>query len=184
MPITETRFKKKRQDDERPRPPSEVPARVEGPTSLSFLLHTSLPASASQAYDLKHHHIWEVSDDGNGIIRVKQPPHSKGDEDPTSGSKLAKSALNAQNISQLVNAYFDNQAQFFPIISRAEFAAKANPSPFLLYSICGIGSTMREFPRELFSGIRGVINGMLRSNDILSDARLEHVQALVSLTEA
>lgn len=39
---------------------------------------------------------------------------------------------------------------------------------------------MRHFPREVFAGVRGVINGLLRSNDILSDARFEHVQALVS----
>ena len=40
---------------------------------------------------------------------------------------------------------------------------------------------MRHFPREVFAGVRGVINGLLRSNDILSDARFEHVQALVSV---
>jgi hypothetical protein len=68
----------------------------------------------------------------------------------------------------------------FPIISRTEFASKTNPAPLLLYSMCGIGSTRRDFPRELFAGVRGVINGLLRSNDILSDARMENVQALVS----
>jgi hypothetical protein len=50
----------------------------------------------------------------------------------------------------------------------------------LLYSICGLGATRREFPRQVFAGIRGVINGLIRSNDVLSDARFENVQALVS----
>jgi hypothetical protein len=69
----------------------------------------------------------------------------------------------------------------FPIISRAEFTAMPNPSPLLLYSICGLGATRRQFPRNVFASVRGVINGLIRSNDILSDARFENVQALVSI---
>ena len=156
-----------------------------GSTSLSFLLSTTIPASAAEQYDLREHNKWEISDDGNGIIRVTAPPtqESGGYFDPKRGhSSLNKPVLNAQTISLLVNAYFDHLAPLFPIISRTEFASKPNPSPLLLCSICGLGATRRTFPREVFAGVRGVINGLLRSNDILSDARFEHVQALVSGT--
>lgn len=128
-----------------------------------------------------------MSEDGNGILRVKAPPNGAAEidgEDPMRAQKHNKSILSGQLITQLVNAYFDNLAPFFPIISRTEFATKANPSPLLLYSICGLGSTQRKFPREVFAAVRGVINGLLRSNDILSDARFENVQALVSVTTA
>lgn len=96
-------------------------------------------------------------------------------------NKLNRPVINEHTISLLVNAYFDHLAHLFPVISRSEFAAKQTPPPLLLYSICGLGATRREFPREVFNGVRGVINGLLRSNDILSDAHIENVQALVSL---
>jgi len=93
---------------------------------------------------------------------------------------MNRPVLSGHTISLLVNAYFDTINPLFPIVSRGDFAAKSSPSPLLLYAICGLGSTRRQFPREIFAGVRGVINGLLRSNDILSDARFENVQALVS----
>ncbi len=157
-----------------------------GPTSLSFLLQTAIPASASELYDIRGHIKWEVSEDGNGLIRVQAAPlgpQEHDEHDPTKPHKRhGKAVLSAQMITQLVNAYFDHLSPLLPIISRTEFAAKANPSPLLLYAICGLGASRREFPREVFAAVRGVVNGLLRSNDILSDARFEHVQALVSYT--
>ena len=148
------------------------------------MLHTSLPAGASELFDLRDHSKWEVSEDGDGLIRVKAPPTGADadleTEDPTrTHNRLNKPVLSGQIITQLVNSYFDHLAQLLPVISRAEFAAKPNPSPLLLYSICGLGATRRQFPREVFAAVRRVINGLLRSNDILSDARFENVQALV-----
>jgi hypothetical protein len=147
------------------------------------LLQTSLPAGASEAYDLREHNKWEVSEDGTGMIRVTAPPTSNpfadGDDTKTQ-NRPNKPILSAQIMSALVNAYFEHAAPLFPVISKADFISKSTVSPLLLYAICGVGATRRQFPREVFAGVRGVINGLLRSNDILSDARFENVQALVS----
>jgi len=154
-----------------------------GPTSLSFLLQTTLPAGASEAYDLREHNKWEVSEDGTGMIRVNAPPSTNVFADPDDAkahNRLNKPVLSAQIMSALVNAYFEHAAPLFPVVSKADFTSKSTVSPLLLYAICGVGATMRQFPREVFAGVRGVINGLLRSNDILSDARFENVQALVS----
>ncbi|OCF33672.1 hypothetical protein I316_04746 [Kwoniella heveanensis BCC8398] len=226
LPITETRFKKKRMAEENNHSNNDVlplakstlnrsapdhrgatdsptyeglgggpnsskgdRGRVEGPTSIGFLLHTTIPAIPSEAYDLRHHSSWEVLEDGNGIIRVNAPPsgnsHADADpQDPTRAhNRLNKPVLSAHTMSLLVNAYFKEVAPLFPIISRSEFASRSSPNPLLLYSICGLGATKRQFPREVFAGVRGVINGILRSNDILSDARLENVQALLLLAQ-
>jgi hypothetical protein len=110
---------------------------AEGPSSINFLLHTTLPAEAGQAYDLRHHHSWEVSEDGNGLIRINAPPSAAGFADGRSSSddpsgthnRLNKPLLSAQTISLLVNAYFEHLAPLFPVISRSDFAAKQNPSP-------------------------------------------------------
>ncbi|WWC92343.1 uncharacterized protein L201_007298 [Kwoniella dendrophila CBS 6074] len=227
LPITETRFKKKRQaakeahtNESNPSqsaaiadPPSSSNrgspdaydygnmggnstknedrggGRLEGPTSIAFLLHTTIPTIPSEGFDIRHHNSWEVLEDGNGVIRVNAPPsapaHADADPaDPTRAhNRLNKPVLSGQTMSLLVNAYFKEVAPLFPVISRAEFASKSTPSPLLLYSICGLGATRRQFPREIFAGVRGVINGLLRSNDILSDARFENVQALLLLAQ-
>nr|XP_019000336.1 uncharacterized protein I203_07116 [Kwoniella mangroviensis CBS 8507]OCF63797.1 hypothetical protein I203_07116 [Kwoniella mangroviensis CBS 8507] len=160
-----------------------------GPTSIAFLLRTTIPTIPSEAFDLRHHNSWEVLEDGNGLIRVNAPPspplHADADpSDPTRAhNRLNKPVLSGQTMSLLVNAYFSEVAPLFPIISRAEFAAKTPPSPLMLYSICGLGATRRQFPREIFAGVRGVINGLLRSNDVLSDAKIENVQALLLLAQ-
>lgn len=169
--------------------------RVEGPTSISFLLHStaSLPSTATETYDLKHHNSWEVTADGNGVIRVNAPPRDdipNGASTPPASSTnhdtskehslLNKPVLSAQLVSNLVNSYFEHMSPMFPIVSRADFTRTPNPSPFLLYAICGIAATRRNVPREVFSAVRGMINGIIRSNDVLSDAKLENVQALVS----
>lgn len=158
-----------------------------GPTSLSFLLQTSLPAGVSEAYDLREHNKWEVSEDGTGMIRVSAPPtaNALGDAsgDDRGHNRLQKPVLSAKTMSELVNEYFDHIAPLFPVVSKADFTSKPNVSPLLLYAICGLGATRRRFPREVFAGVRGVINGLLRSNDILSDARFENVQALVSFSK-
>ncbi|KAK4688491.1 hypothetical protein P7C73_g1636, partial [Tremellales sp. Uapishka_1] len=220
LPITETRFKKKKAVDQSEPSPTSVsgsipllasapptvsnfprkgedqldksPAvverrfaqgwqgRVEGPTSISFLVHTSLPPTASESYDLRHYHSWEVSEDGDGLVRVNAPPTAnENDDDPSrTHNRLNKPLLSAHTISLLVNEYFDHLAPLFPILSKADFTSRSNPSPLLLYCICGIAATRRKFPRDVYTGVRRVINGMIRSNDILSDARFENVQAL------
>lgn len=94
---------------------------------------------------------------------------------------MNKPVLSAQLVSMLVNSYFEHLSPMFPIVSRQDFTRTPNPSPFLLYAICGIASTRRNVPREVFSAVRGMINGIIRSNDVLSDAKLENVQALVGV---
>jgi hypothetical protein len=54
-----------------------------------------------------------------------------------------------------------------------------NPPPLLLYAMAGVASTRRGVKREVFNAIRGVINGLIRNNDVLSDPSLTNVQALV-----
>jgi hypothetical protein len=119
------------------------------------------------------------------MIRVSAPPSGSGfadaGPDDKTQNRLTKPVLSAHIMSELVNSYFEHIAPLFPVVSKAEFISKTTVSPLLLYAICGLGATRRQFPREIFAGVRGVINGLLRSNDILSDARFENVQALVSL---
>ncbi len=184
---------------------AEEGSRVEGPTSISFLLHSSaaVPRNVVESYDLKHHTTWAVtSQHGSGIIRISNPPafasftdnRSSSDgqdqfEDGTYGSPHAPPKRSSHNgkdgvltsklVSALVNDYFQHVAPLFPIVSKEDFASSESPSPLLLYVMCGVAATMRGRPKEVFTTIRGIINGIIRNNDVLSDSSVVNVQALV-----
>lgn len=153
-----------------------------GPTSIPFLLHNAIPTRSFEQYDIANHAHWEVSEDETGQIRV-EANHDSGDSDGTRAARLDKYVLPGNVMSQLVNKYFDTQLKWLPIISRAEFLASSTPHPLVLYAICAVASTSRDVPRHVFNRLRGLINGLLRSNEILSHARLEHVQALLLISE-
>ncbi len=172
----------------------EIPTgRVEGPTSIAFLLHTAsaIPRKIVETYDLKHHTSWLITtDEGDGIIHVSNPPPSStfGAADSPAGGEAqhkressdGKSILTAELISDLVNTYFDHVNPLFPIVSKSEFCGEPNPPPLLLYAMAGVAATRRGTPKRVFDAIRTIINGIIRNNDVLSDSTFHNVQALVS----
>lgn len=117
-----------------------------------------------------------MTEDEDGRLRVSLADDG---EDGSLSSSLEKYVLPADTMSTLLNTFFDYDLQFLPIVLRQELVAERRVYPFLLYAICGLASTRREFPRHVFQRLRGVLNSLIRSNDLLSNARLEHVQALL-----
>lgn len=172
------------------RPKEALPSsRVEGPTSISFLLHSTaaIPRNIVDSYDLKHHTTWHIiSDEGDGLVSVSNPPPSSSfqtghtPDQGGEGGKDSKAILSAELISSLVNAYFDHINPLLPIVSKLEFCKEHNPPPLLLYAMAGVASARRGLPRQVFVAIRTVINGIIRNNDVLSDSTFYNVQALVS----
>jgi hypothetical protein len=158
---------------------------------LSYILHStaSLPRQNLQEYDIKNHQTWQfTTDDGDGIIRVCNPPTSSSfkqgsgytESSPSeSSNQPQKPVLTAALISTLVNSYFTHIAPLFPIVNKKEFVKGGNPPPLLLYAMAGAASTRRGVKKEVFNAIRAVINGLIRNNDVLSDPSLTNVQALV-----
>jgi len=166
--------------------------RYKGPTSLSYILHStaSLPRHSVEEYDLRNHQTWQfTTDDGDGVIRVCNPPTSSSfrqnsgytESSPSEAGQPPKPILTAALISTLVNSYFTHIAPLFPIVCKKQFVKGGNPPPLLLYAMAGAASTRRGVKKEVFNAIRGVINGLIRNNDVLSDPSLTNVQALVSL---
>ena len=165
--------------------------RYKGPTSLSYILHStaSLPRHSVEEYDLRNHQTWQfTTDDGDGVIRVCNPPTSSSfrqnsgytESSPSEPGQPPKPILTAALISTLVNSYFTHIAPLFPIVCKKQFVKGGNPPPLLLYAMAGAASTRRGVKKEVFNAIRGVINGLIRNNDVLSDPSLTNVQALVS----
>ncbi|KAG6852945.1 hypothetical protein C0991_007955 [Blastosporella zonata] len=192
LPITETRFKKKKLeeesgDKERSEPPrptagphSENQTSVYGPTSAAHLLHSqaSISSRIYETYDARYHHTFEVSKSGDGLITVRKP---NVDEAQLSHPKPMDLRIERETIEQLVNAYFTDVAPILPVITKAEFLATPNPAPILLYSMCLVAAARRQVPQMVFDSIRYAVNNVIKSDDVLSTATIVNVQALLIL---
>lgn len=200
LPIAETRFKKKKQEEEAAaaaeksrlesterlnsstpgessRPPD---SRVYGPTSEAHLIHSSatIPSRLYENYDARHHHTWEVSQNGEGLIQVLEP--TAGDTAPPL-QKPIDMRIERDVVEKLVNAYFSEIAPILPVITQAEFLSTPSPPPILLYSICLVAAARREVPQNVFDAIRYAVNTVIKAEDVLSTASIVNVQSLLIL---
>jgi len=189
LPITETRFKKKKLEEESAEkepgktvssPQTDNQASVFGPTSTTHLLHSqaSISSRIYENYDLRYHHTFEVSKSGDGLITVKKP---SADEAQLAHAKPVDLRIERDVIEQLVNAYFTDVAPILPIVTKAEFLATPNPPPMLLYSMCLVAAARREVPQAIFDSIRYAVNNVIKAEDVLSTASIANVQALLIL---
>ncbi|KAH6918269.1 fungal-specific transcription factor domain-containing protein [Coprinopsis sp. MPI-PUGE-AT-0042] len=197
LPITETRFKKKKaahqdkaskKDAILPQPSSSVThdtktkhdVGIIGPTSPAYLLHSqaSVAAKVYESYDQRHNHTFTVGDSGDGFIRIHKPTA----EEQQASHARPVFHVEPEVIQSLVNAYFTDIAPILPIVTKAEFLASTNPPPVLLYSMCLVAAARREVDPAVFDAIRHTVNSIIKSEDVLSDAKLVNVQALLILS--
>ena len=152
-----------------------------GPTSETHLLHSSatIPSRLYENYDARHHHTWEVSQSGDGLIQVIEP--SVGDSAPVL-PKPVDVRIERDMVEKLVNAYFTEIAPILPVITQAEFLSSSSPSPILLYSICLVAAARRDVPQSVFDSIRYTVNTVIKAEDVLSTASIANVQSLLILS--
>lgn len=160
--------------------PALTPDLPSGPTSEAHLLHSSatIPSRLYENYDARHHHTWEVSQNGDGLIQVLKP--TPGDVPPAL-QKPADMHIERDVIEKLVNAYFSDIAPILPVITQAEFLSNPSPPPILLYSICLVAAARREVPQNIFDAIRYAVNCVIKADDVLSTASIVNVQSLLIL---
>jgi hypothetical protein len=128
-------------------------------------------------YDLRYHHTWELSESGDGLIRIEKP----ATEEPLATPKPADMQLDRETIEKLVNAYFTEIAPILPVVTKAEFLATSPPQPILLYSMCLLAAGRREVPQGVFDSLRYVVGGLMKSEDVLSVSSIVNVQSLLIL---
>ncbi|KAJ3757280.1 fungal-specific transcription factor domain-containing protein [Lentinula raphanica] len=189
LPITETRFKKKKLEADEiekdktfsTRPgPIHDPKReigVLGVTSPTHLLHSQATISSRvyQGYDARYNHTFELSKNGEGLISVQKPTN----EEPQ--AKPVEFRVERNLIEQLINAYFTDVAPLLPVITQVEFLAHPSPPPILLYSMCLVAAARRDVPQQVFDSIRFTVNSIIKAEDVLSTASIVNVQALLIL---
>ncbi|OBZ69223.1 Acetamidase regulatory protein [Grifola frondosa] len=151
-----------------------------GPTSAPHLLHSQALMSARtyESYDMRYHHSWDVSESGDGVIRVHEPQQG---ELQLALPKPMDLRIERDVVERLVNAYFTEVAPMLPVVTRAEFIASNPPPPILLYSICLVAATRREVPQTVFDSIRYAVNCLIKAEDVLSTASIVNMQSLLVL---
>ncbi|KAG7092616.1 hypothetical protein E1B28_008959 [Marasmius oreades] len=190
LPITETRFKKKYKQEAEgaekvesartttvPSFPDGKQETVLGPTSTAHILHSQATISSRhyEGYDARYNHTFQVSKNGDGIIQVQRS------EQPMAVPKPIDLRVEHDMLQQLVNAYFSEVAPLLPVITKAEFLNHAAPPPILLYSMCLVTAARREVPQQVFDVIRHMVDTIIKTEDILSNASIVNVQALLIL---
>jgi hypothetical protein len=151
-----------------------------GPTTTEHLLHSQATISSRiyESYDQRYHHTWEVTKTRDGLIQVEEP--STG-EQPATLPKPVELRIDRDVVERLLNAYFTDIAPIFPIVTQAEFLASPSPPQILLYSMCLVAAARRDVPQSVFDSIRYAVNGVIKSEDVLSTATIVNVQALLIL---
>ncbi|KAI6022732.1 fungal-specific transcription factor domain-containing protein [Pisolithus marmoratus] len=178
LPITETRFKKKKQFEEEVATEKDKPSdarhttmspqsdpsdrQVFGPTNAIHLLHSQATISSRvyESYDQRYHHT---------LGNIHTP-------------NLFNLHVGPEVIQDLVNAYFREIASVLPIITQAEFLANPSPPPVLIYSMCLVAAARRDVSQSVFDSIRYIVNNVIKTEDVLSTASIANVQALLILS--
>ncbi|KAG6860597.1 hypothetical protein C0995_009487 [Termitomyces sp. Mi166 len=199
LPITETRFRKKKIEEESaaaaaaadkdrlepakgaPAPHPEAQTSVYGPTSAAHLLHSqaSISSRIYETYDARNNHTFEVSKNGDGLIAIRRPAVDETAQ--LTHTKPVDLRIERETIEPLINAYFTDVAPILPVITKAEFLATPNPAPILLYSMCLVAAARRQVPQMVFDSIRFAVNSIIKWDDVLSTASIANVQALLIL---
>ncbi|EUC61692.1 fungal specific transcription factor domain protein [Rhizoctonia solani AG-3 Rhs1AP] len=228
LPITETRFKKKRMEEDQgsgttsatrpnatpptpsldvhshthshahththPPPPtqnqlqqqqpqSKGEVKIYGPTSLSFLVHSTatIPVRTMESYDTRYHQTWQVGASGEGFIQVLEP--STANQPATAPlPKPLEHRVERETLQNLINAYFREVAPTFCVITRDEFVRSPAPPPVLLYSMCVVAACSRRVERGVFEALRSTLASVMRNDDVLSVSSVANVQALLILS--
>ncbi|KAF9053044.1 fungal-specific transcription factor domain-containing protein [Panaeolus papilionaceus] len=198
LPITETRFKKKKLEEEAAEKEKSAPAAqvepsrpgpsqqdsrdiaVYGPTSPAHLLHSqaTINSRVYESYDQRYNHTFEVSQSGDGLIQVQKPKQS---EHQHLQPKPVDLNIEPDVIQSLLNAYFTDVAPLLPIVTREEFLQNSNPPPVLIYSMCLVAAAKRDVAQNLFDSIRFAVNSLIKTEDVLSTASIVNVQVLLIL---
>ncbi|CAE6420960.1 unnamed protein product [Rhizoctonia solani] len=164
-------------------PQSKGEVKIYGPTSLSFLVHSTatIPVRTMESYDTRYGQTWQVGASGEGFIQVLEPSTPN---QPASSPlpKPLEHRIERETLQNLINAYFREVAPTFCVITRDEFVRSPAPPPVLLYSMCVVAACSRRVERGVFEALRGTLATVMRNDDVLSVSSVANVQALLILS--
>ncbi|KZO95801.1 hypothetical protein CALVIDRAFT_537784 [Calocera viscosa TUFC12733] len=205
LPITETRFKKKKEMEDaakakeksesvREDDPSRSPVtkesqirgdvKIYGPTSLHYLVHATnnVPRQAFDRYDTRWNVSLKIGPKGDGFIHVNEPEPNPTDEEGVKRESEAIRELDRTTMEELINKYFTEVYPYFPVLTKEEFIDQVETFPderFLLYAVALASASRRGVSQEQFDSLRSTLNHIMRGQDTLSVSNVPNVQGLL-----
>ncbi|CUA68145.1 Pentatricopeptide repeat-containing protein At2g30100, chloroplastic [Rhizoctonia solani] len=171
------------QQQQQQQPQSKGEVKIYGPTSLSFLVHSTatIPIRTMESYDTRYHQTWQVGASGEGFIQVLEPSTPN---QPAAAPlpKPLEHRVERETLQNLINAYFREVSPTFCVITRDEFVRSPAPPPVLLYSMCVAAACSRRVERGVFEALRATLGTVMRNDDVLSVSSVANVQALLILS--
>ncbi|KZT57005.1 hypothetical protein CALCODRAFT_496655 [Calocera cornea HHB12733] len=205
LPITETRFKKKKEMEEAAKAKEQVeslkeddPSRspvtkesqirgdvkIYGPTSLHYLVHATnnVPRQAFDRYDTRWNVSLKIGPKGDGFIHVNEPEPNPTDEEGVKRESEAIRELDRTTMEELINKYFLEVYPYFPVLTKEEFIDQVETFPderFLLYAVALASASRRGISQDQFESLRSTLNHIMRGQDTLSVSNVPNVQGLL-----
>ncbi|EJU05565.1 hypothetical protein DACRYDRAFT_20007 [Dacryopinax primogenitus] len=204
LPITETRFKKKKeleeaakvkqlteshQEDDDPASVTKESqikgdVKIYGPTSLHYLVHATnnVPRQAFDRYDTRWNVSLKIGPKGDGFIHVNDPEPNPSDEEGVKRESEAIRELDRGTMEELINRFFLEVYPYFPILTKEEFIDQVETIPderFVLYAVALASASRRGVSEDQFESLRSTLNHIMRGQDTLSVSNVPNVQGLM-----
>ncbi|ORY27489.1 hypothetical protein BCR39DRAFT_538261 [Naematelia encephala] len=153
--------------------------RREGPTSLSYILHSAptVPLSSLAPFASSHGYTIRSQSQGEGFIECSTDARMIAIQDPDEPILTAlRSSSWGEVVSRLVERFLVDIAPLLPIVTREQVPSAG---PTLLHAMAAVASSRRNCPREIFDTLRFILRRDLAEQDTLSDPTRENVQILL-----
>ncbi|WVQ84270.1 hypothetical protein IAT38_006422 [Cryptococcus sp. DSM 104549] len=162
-------------------PARTTSVRREGPTAMSYILHSTptLPISYLSDYDT-HHCLSMYStppDSGDGFILVATEPLAPPSSDPP---PHVVEALHSPSwnevVNRLVETYLVHVSPLIPIVLREEMS---EASLLMTHAMAAVAAARKNCPKEIFDCLQYILKQEMYEQDTLSDPTRQNVQILL-----
>nr|XP_018266143.1 uncharacterized protein I303_00112 [Kwoniella dejecticola CBS 10117]OBR88301.1 hypothetical protein I303_00112 [Kwoniella dejecticola CBS 10117] len=156
-------------------------SRREGPTAISYILHSTptLPISYLTEYD-EHNNLTMIMsppESGNGYMQVTTQNQNPPSADPPSH---VIEALNSPSwtevVNRLVETFLVNVSPFIPIVTRGDMPEITQT---LCHVMAAVAAARLNCPKEIFDCLNYIVTQEMYEQDTLSEPNKQNVQTLL-----
>ncbi|WVQ64297.1 uncharacterized protein L199_002459 [Kwoniella botswanensis] len=156
--------------------------RREGPTSISYILHSTptLPISYLTEYD-EHHNLSMIitpPDSGNGYMQVTTPnrPSPDSSDPPSHVIEALRSPSWTELVNRLAETFLVHVSPLIPIVTREDMPEVTQT---LCHAMAAVAAARRNCPKEIFDCLNYIVTQEMYEQDTLSDPSRQSVQTLL-----
>ncbi|KAK4685961.1 hypothetical protein P7C73_g4178, partial [Tremellales sp. Uapishka_1] len=168
-----------------PLTPVATSIRREGPTAMSYILHSAPTMPLSFLRDHDHvngytlHRSPASSNDGYILVASAQSGSVPSHEPPPSVLDALRSDNWTEVVSRLVETYLTHYTPLIPIVNKDDMSGAKQ---LLLLSMAAVAASRSNCPGEIFETLRFVVRKGLFEQDTMSDPSVQNIQILLVIS--